>query len=187
MRFASYPEHAVPRELRAQMIALQEQAWPSSGDLAPWHDSSLHPVSVLLVDDDDRVLAALDILSKPISHAGETFEASGISALVTDVRARGKGYGRALAHASLTMMREAGADLGIFTCDRGLQGFYEGAGWQYLPGAVLVGGTREAPFPSDQFDKVTMGSFFSAKAKGARERFVETRIDLYPGDIDKLW
>lgn len=73
MRVVSYSEHAVPRTLRAQMIALQNQAWPSEGppDMAPWHDGSLKPVSILLVDDEDCVLAALDILSKPITHGGE--------------------------------------------------------------------------------------------------------------------
>jgi aminoglycoside 2'-N-acetyltransferase I len=57
-------------------------------------------------------------------------------------------------------------DLGLFTCDRPLQGFYERAGWHLLPGAVLVGGTRRSPFPSDQpgFDKVTMADCFSAEA-----------------------
>ncbi len=189
MRIVPFPEHAVPPELRAQVVALQNRAWPSDGPptLAPWHDGSLNPVSVLLVDDDDRVLSALDILSKPIDHAGQTFDASGISAMVTDERRRGEGYGRTLARASLTIMQEAGADVGIFTCDRYLQGFYEGAGWKYLPGAVLIGGTPEDPFPSDQFDKVTMASFFSAKANASRERFVEARIELYPGHIDKLW
>ena len=190
MRIVSYPEHAVPRELRAQVVALQSQAWPSSASpsaLAPWHDRALHPVSVLLVDEDGGVLSALDILSKPIEHAGQPFSASGISAMVTDEHRRGDGHGRALARAALRMMREAGADLGIFTCDRQLQRFYEGAGWECLPGTVLVGGTPHDPFPSDRFDKVTMASFFSATANAARERFVGARVELYPGDIDRLW
>ena len=189
MRIVSYPEDEVPPALRAQMVALQNQAWPSDPlpNLAPWHDGSLHPVSVLLVDDDDRVLSALDILSKPIDHAGHTFDASGISAMVTDERWRREGHGRAIAVAASRMMQEAGADLGIFTCDRYLQGFYEGAGWEYLPGTVLIGGTPTDPFPSDRFDKVTMASFFSAKANAARERFVNARIELHSGDVDKLW
>ena len=183
MRIVSYPEQAVPAELRAQVVALQSRAWPSTGPptLAPWHDRALHPVSVLLVDDDDRVQSALDILSKPIEHAGASFAASGISAMVTDEHRRGEGHGRALARAALRMMREAGADLGIFTCDRQLQGFYEGAGWECLLGTVLVGGTTHEPFPSDRFDKVTMASFFSTKANAARERFVGAPGRALPG------
>lgn len=54
---------------------------------------------------------------------------------------------------------------------------------------MLVGGTPEAPFPSDQaiFDKVTIGRFFSQAAKREQDSFVGSRIALYPGDIDKLW
>ena len=188
MRIVSYPESAVPPDLRRQMVALQDRAWPSAGQTgpAPWHDQTLDPLSVLLVDD-DTVLSALDILSKTIAHASESFAASGISAMVTDEAVRGSGHGRALARAAMELMRGRGADLGIFTCDTPLQRFYEGAGWEHLPGTVLIGGTPDAPFPSDRFDKVTMASFFSPNAKAAHDRFVGARIELYPGLIDKLW
>jgi len=188
LRIVSYPERDVPRDLRLQVVALQDQAWPGEGptDPAPWHDPALDPRSVLLVDD-DTVLSALDILSKSILHASEAFAARGISALVTDERVRGMGHGRALAHAALEMMREQGADLGIFTCDTPLMRFYERAGWQHLPGTVLIGGTPDDPFPSDRFDKVTMASFFTERAKAAQEHFVAARIELYPGHIDRLW
>ena len=39
-------------------------------DTAPWHDKSLNPPSVLLLDDDGGVVSALDILSKQIAHGG---------------------------------------------------------------------------------------------------------------------
>jgi aminoglycoside 2'-N-acetyltransferase I len=189
MRVVTYREGEVPHELRAQMVAFQDQAWPSDepSDLAPWHDPSLDPVSLLLVDDEDRVLSALDILSKDIRHKGQTFAASGISATVTDESLRGMGYGRRVAEAAREIMETRGADLGIFTCDTYLLRSYEGAGWKHLPGTVLIGGTLEEPFPSDQFDKVTLGRFFSSKAKDAEEDFVGARIELYPGAIDKLW
>ena len=132
-------------------------------------------------------MAALDILSKEFTHRGTTYSASGISAMVTDPRVRGLGHGRRLAAAAREMMGAAGADLGVFTCDRTLQGFYEAAGWEHLPGSVLVGGTAEAAFPSDRFDKVTMGSFFSATAQRQRSDFVGARIELFPGEIDQLW
>ena len=86
-------------------------------------------------------------------------------------------------------MLTSGLDLGLFTCDRPLQGFYQCAGWQLLTGTVLVGGTPDAPFPSDQpgFDKVTMGDFFSAAARREHGLFLGARIGLYPGEIDRLW
>jgi aminoglycoside 2'-N-acetyltransferase I len=188
VRIVVHAEADVPVELRRQVIALQDEEWPSErpGDLAPWHDPSLYPVSMLLVDA-DRVVAALDVLSKDLFHVGVRYAASGVSAVVTDPARRGEGHGVRLARAARGLMEDRGADLGIFTCDRHLQAFYERAGWDALEGTVLVGGTPEEPFPSDALEKVTMAAFFSDRARAAAPRFAGARIELYPGRIDKLW
>jgi aminoglycoside 2'-N-acetyltransferase I len=189
----SFREAETPDVLRRQVRAMQEQAWPS-GDataarsLAPVHDVALRPVSLLLVDG-DSVLSALDVLFKQIEHAGRSFSAAGLSAVVTPSALRGQGYGRMLVSHAHRTMPELGPDLGLFTCDRPLQAFYEECGWQVLPGTVLVGGTPDEPFPSDLpgFDKVTLGSFFSSPAVEARESFLGARVLLYSGSIDRLW
>ncbi|WP_244178732.1 GNAT family N-acetyltransferase [Streptomyces rubellomurinus] len=189
----SFPEEATPFDLRVQVRELQDQAWPSEDDPvvaadAPVHDPSLNPESMLLVDG-GTVLAALDILSKEIAHAGGRYAAGGLSTVVTRREARGHGFGRRLVAAAREAMAARELDLGLFTCDRPLRAFYESAGWQALPGVVLIGGTPDAPFPSDRpgFDKVTMACFFSHRCRDARAAFHDTRIGLYPGEIDKLW
>lgn len=188
MRIFSAPEADVPTDLRAQVLALQRQAWPDDepARIAPTHDPALRPLSLLLVDG-DRVVAALDILSKELVHNGERFAASGLSTVVTDERLRGHGHGHRLVAAARETIEASGADLGIFTCDSHLRSFYERAGWDVLPGTVLVGGTPDAPFPSDRFDKVTIGKLFSARALAHGESFVGARVELYPGTIDRLW
>ncbi|NUK60491.1 GNAT family N-acetyltransferase [Streptomyces lunaelactis] len=193
MQILSFPEEATPSELRIQVREIQEQAWPSArvsvtpAD-APTHDPVLRPFSMLLVEG-GSVLAALDILSKEIVHAGRRFAAGGLSTVVTRREARGRGCGRRLVAAARETMVTQGLDLGMFTCDRPLLAFYESAGWHLLPGAVLIGGTPRAPFPSDQpgFDKVTMAAFFSAEGRQAQTSFHHSRVELYPGEIDKLW
>jgi aminoglycoside 2'-N-acetyltransferase I len=186
------PEAALTDDLRVEVFRLQRQAWPrdvtAKFDVQPGpvHDSALAPISMLLLED-GRVVSALDILSKQIEHAGETYAASGLSTVVTDEELRGRGYGRALVTAAREAIEASGADLGIFTCDRELGPFYESAGWQIVPGAVLVGGTPDDPFPSDQWDKVTLAAFFSEKAQRNAKLFEHARIGLYPGVIDRLW
>ncbi|MEV0372937.1 GNAT family N-acetyltransferase [Streptomyces sp. NPDC050636] len=215
----SFPEAATPPQLRAQVRDLQQEAWPSTApaghggaQLTHDHDPALQPLSMLLVAN-GTVLAALDILSKPIVHAGRRYRAGGLSTVVTRQAARGQGYGRRLVTAAHDAMAASGLDLdldrhrhrhrhldlgldldldwdlGVFTCDRPLQSFYESAGWHRLPGTVLTGGTPQNPFPSDQpgFDKVTMADFFSDRARKERLAFHHTRIELFPGEIDKLW
>jgi GNAT superfamily N-acetyltransferase len=179
----------LPEALLEQIRVLDQQAWP--GDAAapfrnPRHDPALRPVSMTLVAD-GRVLAALDILSKEIEHGGARYAASGLSTVATDEAVRGRGHGRRLVSAAREAIAASGADLGIFTCDRPLGAFYESAGWAVVPGAVLVGGTPDDPFPSDRWDKVTLAAFFSAKAQRGAAGFVNSRIALYPGSIDRLW
>jgi aminoglycoside 2'-N-acetyltransferase I len=189
IQILSYSEAATPLELRAQVVLMQRDAWPSPGPDADFdHDSALHPQSMLLVDD-GTVLAALDILFKELVHAGHRYQAGGLSTVVTRRDGRGQGHGHRLVTAAREAMAASHLDLGLFTCDRPLQGFYERAGWRLLPGAVIMGGTRHHPFPSDQpgFDKVTMGAFFSPWARSHRLSFLDSTIELYPGEIDKLW
>jgi GNAT superfamily N-acetyltransferase len=193
VRIVTFPEEATPSPLRVQVRELQEQAWPSADGpagppQAPVHDPLLRPLSMLAVEG-ATVVAALDVLFKEIVHAGGRYAAGGVSTVVTRRESRGRGYGRRLVAAAREAMIGRGLDLGLFTCDRTLRVFYEGAGWRALPGTVLVGGTPQDPFPSDRpgFDKVTMADFFSPAARRAEATFHGSRIPLYPGEIDALW
>ncbi len=188
MRIESYPASSVPPKLLRQVAALQAEAWPAtgSGRQGPGHDPRLRPVSMLLTEA-GTVVAALDILTKTISHGGQDYLASGLAAVVTCRARRHRGYGRQLVSAARAAIGASGADLGIFTCDRPLQHFYASAGWETLDGTVLIGGTPDQPFPSDQFDKVTVAAFFSARARRHAASFTRCRVGLYPGDIDRLW
>jgi len=189
VRLLSFPEPATPADLRSQVVRLQDEAWPSTEPPEQvGHDPALRPLSLLLVDG-DTVLSALDILFKELRHAGQRYDAGGLSTVVTRQAVRRQGYGRQLVSAARERMLAMALDLGVFSCDRPQRPFYQSAGWQVLPGTVLVGGTPDAPFPSDQpgFDKLTMGCFFSAKARQNQQSFLGARIELYPGAIDKLW
>lgn len=141
----------------------------------------------MVLVEEERVRAALDILSKPIAHRGEKYSASGLSMVVTDRAVHRRGYGKRLVEAAREAMRASGVDLAIFTCDTPLAPFYESAGFQVLGGSVLVGGTPSNPFPSDQFEKVTLACFFTARVRDHASDFAGARIELYSGDIDRLW
>mgnify|MGYP001452870740 CR=1 FL=1 len=193
MRVQTYPEAQTPPVLRRQVLAMQEDAWPSTGpgdpiDPGPVHDPALRPLSMLLVED-DTVLAALDILFTPITHAGVTLSAAGLSTVVTASAHRRHGHGRRLVTRARDKLPALDADLGLFTCDRYLSPFYLACGWELLPGTVLIGGTRDEPFPSDQpgFDKVTFATFITPTAIAARASLLGARVELYCGAIDMLW
>ncbi len=204
MQIATFAESDLPSEWRVQATAVREEAWPGLGG-AP-HDPALNPLTMMLISPTGEVTAALDILWKDLDHGKDldqgadldhgadrarprTYRAAGLSAVATAEAHRGKGYGRRLVAAAREFIAESGADLGLFTCDRPLRGFYESAGWAALEGAVVVGGTPEEPFPSDRpgFDKVAMAGFFTERARRDADAFRHSRIGLYPGEIDRLW
>lgn len=187
MSILSWPQASVPASIEAQVLALSESEWPSDGEpRIPRHDVRLSPVTMVRLLN-DVVVASLSVLTKDIVCAGETYTASGLSAVVTAPSVRGRGYGLELATAAHELIRSSGVDVGIFTCDRGLCDFYSRAGFSVVEGSYLVGGTVEEPLLSSDFAKVLMLSTIRSRAQADRGSFEGARIELYSGVIDRLW
>ncbi|MFK0253203.1 GNAT family N-acetyltransferase [Streptomyces sp. NPDC090445] len=185
MTIVTHPEAELPAELAAQVIELEEEAWPGNRH---GHDPALAPLMMMLLDADGTVAASLALLYKPVRHAGRTYRAAGLSAVVTRRAARGRGHGgRLVAAARAALAADPAVDVVLFSCNRPLVPFYEAAGFTRLPGAVLVGGTPEEPLATDApgFDKEVIGDFPAGRAEAAA--FTGTRIALYPGLVDRLW
>lgn len=210
------PEHrieihdaALPAALAAQVAALEAQAWPGAG---AGHDPALAPESVLLLDGGGSVVASLALLFKPVRLAdGRAYRAAGLSGVVTRAGLRGRGHGaRLVAAARARLAADPAVDLALFSCDRELAPFYEAAGFEVLPGTVLVGGTPADPLATDApgFDKLVLAAFFTGAVAGAgagaavgagdradgegrtdgvRAAFTGVRVPLHPGEVDRLW
>lgn len=190
MQIVSYPEAETPPKLWWQALDLAREAWPAYSDVDPGHDPSLYPLLMLVLDDDDEtVLAGLSLLHKEIVHSGQSYLVGGLSTIATRKAAQGRGLGRQIVSAAHDALAESGLDLGIFSCDRPLVAFYESAGWHEVPGAVLVGGTPDKPLPTDRpgWDKAVLADFFTDRAREHKASFEHSRIELYPGEIDRLW
>src|ERR1700722_5391948 len=101
MELLSFEEAVAPADLRAQIVALQRVMAPEiTRDISrATHDQALRPVTMVLVID-EVVVASLDVLSKEIVHAGERYELSGLSWVITGPKYRGRGYGRHLVAAA---------------------------------------------------------------------------------------
>lgn len=187
MEVLAFGASDVPDPLRQQVDTLQDAEWPPpSGVARHGHDPALDPVTVVLVDD-GRVVAGLDVLSKVITHRGLEFRAAGLSAVVTEPACRRAGLGRRLVLAARDLMISRAVDLGVFTCDPQLARFYRCAGWRCLPGTCLVGGTPLEPLRSDELGKVTMAAFFTGHGRAHEPEFAGCDIELYPGTVDRLW
>ncbi|MFJ6049398.1 GNAT family N-acetyltransferase [Streptomyces sp. NPDC092307] len=187
MRVVAFAEADVPEASARQVAALEAMAWPGS---TPGHDPALRPRTMLLVDGSGTVAAALSLLYKPIPLAGRTYRAAGLSSVVALPELRGRGLGgRLVAAARAELAADPAVDLALFSCDRPLAAFYEAAGFEVLPGTVLVGGTPEDPLATDEegFDKVVQAAFFTDDPGRDRAAFTGVRVPLHPGNTDRLW
>ncbi|MCX5587073.1 GNAT family N-acetyltransferase [Streptomyces erythrochromogenes] len=186
-RVLGFAEACVPAALAVQVAELEAEAWPGS---TPGHDPALAPRTLLLVDDEGAVAAALALLYKGIPLAGRTYRAAGLSSVVTRSALRGQGLGgRLVAAARAQLAADPAVDLALFSCDRPLAPFYEAAGFAPLPGTVLVGGTPEDPLATDApgFDKVVVAAFFTGAPAADRTAFTAVRVPLHSGSVDRLW
>ncbi|MFC6593631.1 GNAT family N-acetyltransferase [Kitasatospora paranensis] len=180
VRILSFPEKSVPRDLRRQVRDLQNEAWPpGDGDPvpavdAPVHDPLLRPRSMLLVDG-DTVLAALDILSTSIVHAGRRADADTAG---TWWRQRAKPCARPAASTSVSSPATA-------PCGRSTR---VPAG-STSPAPSWSAAPPTPPFASDRpgFDKVVMAAHFTLHGRLTPATFRSARIELHPGVIDRLW
>jgi aminoglycoside 2'-N-acetyltransferase I len=185
----TYPQDLLPPHLKDAVVDILEREWPSvfkREDLLgrPLHDPNKHPLMVLLVEN-DTVLSCLAVPSTLIHLAGDTYKASGLSAVLTDAGYRGRGYGRLLVTAAREVIAGSDADIGVFTCDPPLVPFYVGCGWTLMEHTSVIGGTREKPFPADSLGKGTLMGFFSAKAREHRADFegATIHLELREGDL----
>ncbi|MFD9457865.1 GNAT family N-acetyltransferase [Streptomyces sp. NPDC059985] len=187
MRLLSYAEADLPEELARRIAALEATAWPGA---APGHDPALTPRALLLVGADGTVGASLALLYKEVPLAGRTCRAAGLSSVVTRPELRGRGLGGRLVVAARTALAaDPAVDLALFSCDRSLVPFYGAAGFDALPGTVLVGGTPEDPLATDApgFDKAVLAAFFTPDPDADRAALTGTRVPLHPGNTDRLW
>jgi len=185
----AYPQAELPRDVKTQVITICDSEWPSGSSAEkrlrlPLHDPNRHPLIVVLTDD-GIVLSYLAIPSTVIHHAGRTYRASGLSAVITHPLHRHHGYGRQIVTAARGVIAAGDADIGVFTCDPPLVDFYVQCGWTLMEHTAIIGGTREKPFPADSLGKRTLMEFFSEQAKQHCGDFVGASLflDLREGDL----
>lgn len=183
------PQGAVPHDLKAQIVALLNDAWPSELTLEeqlrrPLHDPDRLPLAVILIES-GIVLGYLAIPFTTISHSDRAYRAAGLSAVVTHPEQRRRGHGQRLVAAARDTIAASDADIGIFTCDLPLVPFYARCGWTPMPNTAVIGGTRTRPFPAAPLGKRTMMGFFSERALDHRRDFegAALYLELREGDL----
>ena len=177
----TYNRAAAP--LRRAIALLQHRASatagpPPSDPIPPEHDPSLDALSFYLVID-GRVVSYAAVVHKQIAHGGETFEVAGLSCVATDPDYQRRGFGSRIVGAATRYIEQSTVDIGLFTCDPPLAGFYARAGaWPVIPNVVVVGSNHDGALNSVSLQKVVLMRLFSTKAQTAAAQLSQTTINL---------
>ncbi|HEV7842883.1 MAG TPA: GNAT family N-acetyltransferase, partial [Pyrinomonadaceae bacterium] len=100
-----------------------------------WKAKDLH----LFVDVDGRPVTHVGLLQHTISVGERPVKVCGVGAVVTELKAHGKGYAsHAMRYAKTLMCKEWEVDFGLLFCRDPLVPFYECLGWQQLKEPVEV-------------------------------------------------
>ncbi|HIS91669.1 MAG TPA: GNAT family N-acetyltransferase [Candidatus Alectryocaccomicrobium excrementavium] len=186
MVLVQYFRECLDAQMAAQILALEETAWPADGENAPFPPAPETYVTSFVLLDDGRAICHVGIRKSSLSHKEQTYLAYGLSEVVTHPQYQNQGLGSKMLKVARQFILDHRPDISIFTCAPERVSFYTRGGWQAVPGACFVGGTPEKPFRSDALGLITMMMFCSGKAKQHRSEFENADIVFSLGE-NQLW
>ncbi|MGL5626597.1 MAG: GNAT family N-acetyltransferase [Candidatus Rhabdochlamydia sp.] len=159
--------------LKKEFLRLINDVWPRNIYNSRTPNLDLSPV-VFFVRLEKHVVSYCVVLFKEIFHFGNTYKAAGLSYVCTQTEYRNQGYGSQIVKTATQFIENSNVDIGLFSCDTELIGFYEQHGWLLAPDvSILLGGLS-----SIACHKAVMLQFFSLKALKDRVLFQSTVINL---------
>lgn len=188
MEIVQYPRGRADQALRAQLIELENTAWPSDvpaeKEVFPVEPDTYVTSFVLMAD--SAAVCHVAVRRKRLLHKGDVYLAYGLSEVVTHPDWRGRGLGTRLLRHALKFIERQEPDISLFTCAADRVSFYTRGGWSAMPGTCLVGGTEAEPFRSDALGLTVMARFHSVRAESRRADFENADIYLRLGK-NQLW
>lgn len=186
MKLIRYPQENSSTELQQEILRLEGTAWPTDDKEEIFPSAPDTYVTSFILLDYRQVICHVGVRKKAITHRGIDYLAYGLSEVVTHPDYQQQGFGTSLIQKAADFILSEKPDISIFTCKPNYVKFYTNGGWQVSNNACLVGGTKQAPFRSDDLGLVTMIRFISNKSILHQQDFENTDIVLELG-MNQLW
>lgn len=128
-------ENHLSDEERRILFGWGEDIFAVNGLNIKWRPKDLH----LFVDVDARPVTHVGLLRQTVTVGEHEVKVGGIGAVVTELKAHGKGYASyAMRYAANLMCQQWGVDFGLLFCREQLVKFYERLGWQRVKEPVEI-------------------------------------------------
>lgn len=186
MKLIQYPQEKCDPAIPQKIMELENTAWPSSTEDEQFPSAPHTYVTSFVWLEEDKAICHVGIRKSVFFHKGQEYTAYGLSEVVTHPSYQKQGLASKTIKRAAQFIVDQCPDLSIFTCDKSKVSFYTRGGWEAIPGACFVGGTKEKPFRSDALHLVTMMMFLSPKSKLHKTDFENEDIIVELGE-NQLW
>ena len=137
----SYRKLDLPRDIAVQVASYVRFQWPQFiGRRTPLWESTPYPNDCLhfVLTDADVLISHAIVSSRPLSHAGQTFNVYGLSRVFCYPTHRGSGFGEQIVAAATAHIRQqADADLALLFCGERVKSLYTRQGWEHVTGMKI--------------------------------------------------
>lgn len=186
MELIQYPQKNSDIKLADMISVLENTAWPRDTEENTFPSAPDTYLTSFVLVENGIAVCHVGIRKSILHHKGESYLAHGLSEVVTHPRYQKKGLASQTIKTATQFIISQQADIGIFTCAKEKAAFYARCGWEAVPGACFIGGTKKKPFRSDSLNLVTMMLFNSPKSRQHRKDFENTDIIFELGE-NQLW
>ncbi len=186
MELIQYPQKNDDGGIADKIIALEKTAWPENAPDGVFPSAPNTYVTSFVLIEKDQAICHVGVRKCAFCHKADVYLAYGLSEVVTHPRYQKRGLATQTIQKAKEFILSQQPDVSIFTCGKERVPFYARCGWEAVPGACLVGGTKKKPFRSDDLNLITMIMFLSSKSIQHKKDFENTDILLELGE-NQLW
>lgn len=178
-----YRSRDLPPLVKAQILAFMRIEWTGgySGEQQfrdeVWPEGDADNTVHFVLEERGLVISQAGVVWKTVVHDGMAYETGGLTGVLTFPDFARMGHGTRVVEAATKHIAEAGADIGLTTCEPALRSFYARAGWIPLPNATVVFGDVRSPVAEDE---LVLMLFVSEKGKSGRPSFEARQIYVGP-------
>jgi GNAT superfamily N-acetyltransferase len=171
----------LPPDIKCQINSFIRIQWPwifnPSNRLMDLMEGGTGRTSFVIAEQ-GVLISHAEVNQRVLTHQGESYRVYGVGAVMTYPAFRREGFGAQVVAAATAYIKASDADFALLFTSPDLASFYEGNGWEVLPGMRITVGPADAPIARD--DEFMMGCFVTERGRQARASLLAAPLYVGP-------